>query len=126
MTEDDNRLIEQFFAEASRQSVADDGFSQRVMQQLEQQERRQASQQVTFLSSRSFSRLWTLGCVALATVLFVTFHGWELLQVQLEVMVRTASANMQGQNPLLWLTALLGLIGIAVYELAQKVNRMVF
>ena len=38
MTEDNNDLLlQQFFSEAARQQIADDGFTERVMQALPQQ-----------------------------------------------------------------------------------------
>ena len=72
MNENDNKLLEQFFLEASQQEIADNGFSERVMEQLPQRQR----------SSRIFnvlSHLWTVFCVVFAVVVFVLSQGWNTL-----------------------------------------------
>lgn len=88
MKENDNILLAQFFEEAARQQVADDGFSERVMAALPAEGR---SARVVWLS-----HLWTLFCVAVAVLLFVLLQGWTalasyavVLLTYAEVFVRT-------------------------------------
>lgn len=86
MAEDNNDLLlQQFFSEAAQQQIADNGFTERVMQALPQQS--------TF-NIKLFNRLWTLFCVAVFVVLFVVFRGWELLAVHFMVMLRTVAAGV--------------------------------
>ena len=64
MTENNDKLLENFFAE-NRQEVADNGFSRRVMHRLPNRNSRLA-------------RLWTAGGFTLAAVLFVLMDGLQL------------------------------------------------
>lgn len=65
MTENDDKLLENFFAE-KRQEVADNGFTRRVMRNLPCRDNRLA-------------RLWTAGGFTLAAVLFVLLDGIQLV-----------------------------------------------
>ena len=113
MTEDNERLLEQFFSEAARQQVADDGFSQRVMQALPERER-------PAVSLRRFNRLWTLFCVTVFAVLFVVFHGWELLAVHFLTMLRTLLAQPFTVNLTMLASVLFGLLFVGVGEVIQS------
>ena len=73
MINDNERLLQQFFSEAANQQIEDNGFTERVMQSLP------VASQRAWLSR--FSKLWTIFCVSVFAVLFVVFHGWELLAV---------------------------------------------
>jgi prolipoprotein diacylglyceryltransferase len=55
----DNELIEQLFREARQMEVADNGFTERVMQRIPNEK------------TQTLSRLWTVFCVMVALVLFV-------------------------------------------------------
>jgi len=103
MTEDNDLLLQQFFSEAAKEQVADNGFTERVMQQLPSR-------------INWFVRLWTWCCVAVFAVLFVVFHGWELLAMQLEVFLRTLTVESFTFNPLVFATALFGLLFVGVGE----------
>lgn len=83
MNENDNILLEQFFKEAAAQQLEDDGFTQRVMQQLPGH-------------TNWLSHLWTLFCVIVALGIFVLSQGWTTLAsyaalflTHVEVFVRT-------------------------------------
>ena len=65
MTENDDKLLGNFFAE-KRQEVADNGFTRRVMRKLPCRDNRLA-------------RLWTAGGFTLAAVLFVLLDGIQLV-----------------------------------------------
>ncbi len=121
MTDDKDLLLQQFFSEAAQQQIADDGFTERVMQHLSQDVTQQASvtaQAVqTAAAMRRFSRLWTVACIAVFAALFVVFRGWELLAIQLEVMVRTMAVESLNINPLMLAVILFGLLCAGVSEL---------
>lgn len=107
MTEDrDDILLKAFFQQAAQQQIADEGFTERVMQRLPRSE----------YNLRRFNRLWTAFCVAVFAVLFVAFRGWELLAVQLEVLLRTLPTYMFSINPLLLAATLFGLLFVGVGE----------
>jgi len=70
MAERDDRLLTQFFKE-TRQHLADDNFSQRVMQSLPSSLDRKG-------------RLWLIFCSLLGMSFFIFVRGWELLTVALK------------------------------------------
>ena len=108
MTEDNNDLLlRQFFSEAAQQTIADDGFTERVMQQL--------PSRINWIT-----RLWTVFCVTVFCVLFVIFHGWELLAVHFEVMLRTLAATSFSVNPLMLAVILFGLLFVGVGETVSR------
>ena len=120
MTEDNDLLLRQFFSEASQQEIADDGFSERVMERLtllesealhrqEQMARREAW-------ARRVERLWTIFCIVVFAMLFVVFHGWELLVTQLEIWVRTLMAESFTINVMMLATVMFGLLFVGVGE----------
>jgi len=112
MTEDNNDLLlQQFFSEAARQQIADDGFTERVMQALPQQRA---------FNIKRFNRLWTLFCVAVFVVLFVVFRGWELLAVHFMVMLRTVAAESFSVNLMMLATVLFGLLFVGVGEVISS------
>ena len=65
MTENNDKLIEDFFA-ANRQEITDNGFTRRVMRRLPDR-------------SSLLARLWIVCCCVLAVVLFVSLNGIELI-----------------------------------------------
>ena len=70
---DDEQLLAQFFMAAQREAVADDGFSQRVMERIDAQTVAAAKR------SNRLSWLWTLFCVLLALGIFSWLGGWSHL-----------------------------------------------
>lgn len=73
LTDADEQLLAQFFMAAQREAVADDGFSQRVMERIDAQTVAAAKR------SNRLSWLWTLFCVLLALGIFSWLGGWSHL-----------------------------------------------
>jgi len=90
-TPQDEQLLNSFFQAARQQEIADDGFSDRVMQRLP------ATQQLHPVNSRRalrLSRIWTCGCWLLALGLFFAFNGWSSLVAALKLFVQTAPSQI--------------------------------
>ena len=68
---DNNQLLEDFFKQAAQQQIEDNGFTERVMQNLPE-----AKTDVV----RKLSRLWSLFCILIGVGLFFAFGGWQVLQ----------------------------------------------
>ena len=113
MNEDNDLLIKHFFQQAAQQQIADNGFTERVMQRLPQH---------TSLAARRtlLTRLWTASCIVVFAVLFVVFHGWELLTIQFEVMLQTLSVQTFSVNLLMVATVLFGLLFVGVGEVISS------
>ena len=113
MIDKDERLLQQFFSEAANQKIEDNGFTERVMQSLP------VASQRSWLSS--FSCLWTWFCISVFVVLFVVFHGWELLAVQFEVMLRTMAATESiSINLLMIFSVVFGLLFVGTGEIISS------
>ena len=106
MTEDNDLLLRQFFSEAAHQKIEDNGFTERVMQRLETSHKAQNSK----LKVQSFTRLWTAFCILVAFLLFSALHGWELLTVQLEVLLRTLPTEPFSGRLFMLVTIFIGLL----------------
>ena len=113
MNEDNDLLIKHFFQQAAQQQIADNGFTERVMQHLPQH---------TSLAARRtlLTRLWTAFCIVVFAVLFVAFHGWELLTIQFEVMLQTLSVQTFSINLLMAVSVLFGLLFVGVGEVISS------
>ncbi len=113
MNEDNDLLIKQFFQQAAQQQIADNGFTERVMQRLPQH---------TSLAARRtlLTRLWTASCIVVFAMLFVVFHGWELLTIQFEVMLQTLSVQTFSVNLLMVASVLFGLLFVGVGEVISS------
>lgn len=86
MTENDDKLLESFFAE-KRQEVTDNGFTRRVMHSLPRR-------------SNRLARLWTAGGFTLAAVLFVLLDGIQLVWDTLrETLTSTLENGMVQTDP---------------------------
>ena len=109
MIDDNDRLLQQFFSEAASQQIEDNGFTERVMQHLPSR-------------MNWFVRIWNTVCIVLFAVLFVVFRGWDLLAVQLEVLLRTMSTHSLSINLLMLFTIVFGLLFVGVGEVALKVK----
>ena len=68
---DNNQILEDFFKQAAQQQIEDNGFTERVMQQLPD---------VRTDNVRRLSRLWSLFCILVGVGLFFAFGGWQVLQ----------------------------------------------
>ena len=104
MTEDNEHMLQQFFSDAARQQIADDGFTERVMQQLPAR-------------TSWFTRLWTPFCVSVFVVLFIVFRGWELLALHFENMLHTIAAQSLTTNMLMVFAVFFGLFFVGTGEL---------
>ena len=81
MTDKDNILIDDFFEgrndladlfkQAAQQQIEDNGFTERVMQNLPD---------TKSVVIRRLSRLWSLFCILVGAGLFFAFGGWQVLQ----------------------------------------------
>ena len=81
MTDKDKKLIDDFFEgrndlaeifkQAAQQQIEDDGFTERVMQNLPE---------TKTVTVRRLSRLWSLFCILMGVGLFFAFGGWQVLQ----------------------------------------------
>ena len=111
----DDLLLQQFFSDAAQQTIADDGFTERVMQRLPQ-----TSHVTSHVSTKLFNRLWTAFCIVVFAVLFVAFHGWELLTIQFEVMLQTLAVQTFSVNLLMAATVLFGLLFVGVGEVISS------
>ena len=114
MIDNDERLLQQFFGEAANQKIEDNGFTERVMQRVE------AEQQPSAIRLHTFSRLWTIFCVSVFAILFVVFHGWELLAVQFEVMLRTMATQTFSINLLMLFSVVFGLLFVGTGEIISS------
>ena len=68
---DNNQILEDFFKQAAQQQIEDNGFTERVMQQLPD---------ARTDNVRRLSRLWSLFCILVGVGLFFAFGGWQVLQ----------------------------------------------
>ena len=109
MTETDNQLLKQFFSEARRQTVADNGFTERVVQRLPDRALRQ-------------SRCWTACCVALGLVLFVVFKGWQPVILSLDTMIHHLQNSAIQVIPLF--ATLSVLVCLALLGLVRRFEQM--
>ena len=126
MTEKENKLIEDLFKQATRQQIEDNGFTERVMAQVERVDQ-------TSLVPHRLSMLWTWFCIAVSLVLFFVFNGWEMLKASLmvlyaavrtslEVFVTTAPTTEFDLTPWMILLAL-GFVSIYLpYQTARKLS----
>ena len=68
---DNNQFLEDLFKQAAQQQIEDNGFTERVMQNLPD---------ARTDNVRRLSRLWSLFCILVALGLFFAFGGWQVLQ----------------------------------------------
>ena len=66
---DNNQFLDDLFKQAAQQQIEDNGFTERVMQNLPKTD-----------TVRRLSRLWSLFCILVGVGLFFAFGGWQLLQ----------------------------------------------
>lgn len=106
MTENDDKLLESFFA-GERQEVADNGFTRRVMRSLPRRSNRMA-------------RLWTAGGFTLAAVLFVLLDGVQLVWDTLrETFTSTIESGMTHTDPKSLLIAVVVLLFLMYRKIAS-------
>ena len=111
MINKDERLLQQFFSEAANQTIEDNGFTERVMSQLPV---------ACHTQQKRFLRIWNTVFITLFVVLFIVFHGWELLAVQFEVMLRTLATQSFSINLLMLFTIVFGLLLVGTGEVISS------
>ncbi|MDD7317538.1 MAG: DUF5056 domain-containing protein [Prevotella sp.] len=105
--DDDSRLLSAFFAENTIE-VADDGFTERVMQRLPERRSR-------------LDRIWQWSCVAAGVIFFVLTKSWVVLYS----VVRNAVASIDieriaNANLMPYIIAMLVISMILGYSLAEQ------
>ena len=79
MEDKNDMLLKQLFADAAKQTIEDNGFTERVMMNLpEMSDVAMADSKVHRLS-----QLWTLFCVGVALLAFWLAKGWPVLESML-------------------------------------------
>ncbi len=68
---DNNQFLDDLFKQAAQQQIEDNGFTERVMQNLPE---------TNTNTVRRLSRLWSLFCILIGVGLFFAFGGWQVLQ----------------------------------------------
>ena len=107
MTEKENKLIEDLFKQAAQQQIEDNGFTERVMEAIDngqwaiangqltarpegalatERDARMDNGQLKKDNGKLLSMLWTWFCIAVSLVLFFVFNGWEMLKASLHVL----------------------------------------
>lgn len=126
MTDHENKLLQELFAQAAQQQIADNGFSERVMKSLPADSR-------AVDSSRRLSLLWTWFCIVAGVVCFFAFSGWESLKASLaalfsasltslEVLVVTIPTADVHLNPMTILLVLAFVVVYLPYQAARKLS----
>ena len=123
----DDQLLQAFFADNRMEEIPDDGFSDRVMQELPSLEQEKA-----LAKRRRLEHLWTAACVAVGVVAAVVCQGWEQIQGWLfsmkidflltgsRALTHLADAIPQTQNLLMMLAGIVVLVMVWGYnELAD-------
>ena len=116
---DNNQFLDDLFKQAAQQQIEDNGFTERVMQNLPKTD-----------TIRRLSRLWSLFCILVGVGLFFAFGGWQLLQNLffgglrmllgwIEVFAITAPTNEININ--LWVVLLL--VGFVLIVLPYQTYR---
>lgn len=124
MTNNDNRLIESLFEEASRQQIADNGFTDRVMAALPDN---------SVAKVRRLSRLWTWFCILTGCALFFLLDGWAVLKAtllaifntvltSLSVLLTTAPTTDLRLDPVLLLVLLAFVLVVLPYQTARRLS----
>lgn len=109
MTDNDDKLIEQFF-ERHPMEIKDDGFSRRVMQRLPEKQLRE-------------SRVWTIICSAAGIAMFFLLDMADSLKaiavaMSGDVAGALSSLSIQGVSPLTAGIALLTITLVTLYNLS--------
>ena len=126
MTDKDNLLLEGFFKQAAQQQIEDNGFTERVMVALEDPIRVNRKYVM-------YTHLWTLFCVAVATILFFVFSGMDLLRASLlsllhttitwlSVFVKTAPTIELHLDPVVVLLVLVFVLIFLPYQTYRKLS----
>lgn len=110
MTDNDEILIGKFFEQASKQEIADNGFSKRVMRRISPR-------------PNWAYRLWTAACLVAIVAFIIAMKVPQLLLVYLEVAMRTTMVSPEKlllSLPLLYI-AIVGTSAILAYRAMARV-----
>ena len=120
---DNDQFLADLFKQAAQQQIEDNGFTERVMQNLP----------TGTVTIRRLSRLWSLFCILVGVGLFFAFGGWQVLQGLffgglrmllgwLEVFAMTAPTNEININ--LWVVLLVVVFVLVVlpYQTYRKLS----
>ena len=108
MTEDD-KLVEMFFLENPIE-VADDGFTERVMQSLPELEARPSR-------AWKLSRIWTFLCIFVGVAVFIADKGWVVLYSLLKSWVSNLHIDFSSLSGIQWDTHSLMMYGVGAIVL---------
>lgn len=118
MTDNDNKLVEQFFQTHQLPLPdVDNAFTQRVMYQLPKQR------------AYLLNRLWTVACVVAIVVAFVWMHGLTLLKTGIGNMLGDllgfwACVHTNPSSSILLVVCLVLMGGAGVYKLFNRTNSL--
>ena len=76
MEDKNDMMLKQFFEQAAKQQIEDNGFTERVMMNLPEVN----SPVMVDSKVRRLSQLWTLFCVIVALVAFWLCSGWDIIE----------------------------------------------
>lgn len=110
MDNHDDKLLRQFFSEASQQTMADDGFSSRVMHRLPRR-------------MNWFSRLWTVCCILVAVALAYATDILDDLRIDYEVWRSTITADDVISVSATVMMVVAGLLVVALCEILAPSQR---
>lgn len=107
MTDKDDVLLRKFFTE-QKQTIADDGFSRKVMRRLPSKAIR-------------YSRIWSTICIVAILLVFVTCHGFKQILNILDALVRTVPThNIFDYSPFTIAIIVVVLAGLGLYNLVME------
>ena len=127
MEDKNDIMLKQLFAEAARQQVADNGFTERVMMHLPEMPVVRESR------VQRLARLWTLFCLVVALLIFWLVSGWDIVEGfmqggrhmlinTLEVFFMTAPTAEIEVNPWLLVLLLAFVLVFLPYQTARKLS----
>ena len=130
MEDKNDILLKQLFEEASRQTIEDNGFTERVMMNLPEIGVDQSREEIKV---RKLSQMWTVFCVAIALIAFWAAKGWPVLEGflsggkqmlinTLEVFLMTAPTTEISINPLVVLLLLAFVLIFLPYQTFRKLS----
>ena len=121
---DNDKFLADLFKQAAQQQIEDNGFTERVMQNLPD---------TNTVNIRRLSRLWSLFCILVGLGLFFAFGGWQVLQGLffgglrmllgwLEVFAMTAPTNEININLWVVLLAVVFVLVVLPYQTYRKLS----
>ena len=109
MKNKDDILLKQFF-DQHKQQIADNGFSEKVMQCIPQQQ-----------SARPYI-IWQIVCICLGVVLFLTCGGIASLRVVWQNMSYLISIDLSGVSPLMLLATICAVLYGSLWLIKENLD----